>query len=305
MLDKQQSIRSTALKGDTQSGSPRTGGAANQSVCLDPKWRLGERRFGSINWLGMRTLYLREVRRFLKVAIQTVLAPLVSTLLFLFVFMQAFGETRAPINGVAYIEFLAPGLVMMAILSNAFANSSSSLIIGKVQGSIIDVLMPPLSASELTVAFVAGAATRGLVVGGGAAVSSAAFMAFTDTPMQIHNLIVIIYFLLTGALMFAMLGVISGIWAEKFDQTSAIQNFIITPLTFLSGTFYAVSSLPEPFFLMSRLNPVFYIIDGFRSGFTGVSEIGFIVAFAVTSAINLVLAIACYRMFKSGWRLKS
>src|SRR5690606_20064712 len=174
----------------------------------------------------------------------------------------AFGAARADIHGVPYIEFLAPGLIMMAVLTNAFANSSSSLIIGKVQGSIVDVLMPPLSAAELTVAFVAGAAARGLLVGVVTALTSAVFMAWSASPMSLSVPWAAIYFSVAAAFMFGMLGVIGGVWAEKFDQLAAVTNFIITPLTFLSGTFYAIRSLPEPFYTISLVNPVFYLIDG-------------------------------------------
>ncbi|MEM9898913.1 MAG: ABC transporter permease [Pseudomonadota bacterium] len=279
-----------------------TGGAADG---IGPKLAFGSPRFGSINVLGVWTLYQKEVRRFLKVAFQTVVAPVISTLLFLFVFMQAFGANRGPIAGVPYIEFLAPGLIMMAILTNGFANSSSSLIISKVQGSIVDVLTPPLSPFELTVAFVMGAATRGLLVGIVTAVTSALFMATTSTPMGIASMPIIAYFAVSAALMFSMLGVIAGIWAEKFDQLSAVTNFIITPLTFLSGTFYAVRSLPDAFVAFSRANPVFYLIDGFRSGFTGNAEASVLTGIAVTLVVNIVLAYTCYSLFKSGWRLKS
>ncbi len=265
----------------------------------------GERRFGSVNWLGLWTLYLKEVRRFLKVAFQTVIAPVISTLLFLFVFMQAFGEDRAPIDGVPYIAFLAPGLIMMAILANAFANSSSSLIISKVQGSIVDLLTPPVSPSEVAVAFVAGAATRGLLVGVVTAVTSAAFMATTPSPMGVAHPAAVAYFGVSAALMFAMLGVIGGIWAEKFDQLAAITNFIITPLTFLSGTFYAISSLPPAFVAFSRFNPVFYLIDGMRFGFTGRAETDILVGAGAAFSVNVILAFICYRLLKSGWRLKS
>ena len=266
---------------------------------------LGERRFGAVNWLGLRTLYVKEVRRFLKVAFQTVFAPVISTLLFLIVFMQAFGRAGTFVNGVPYIEFLAPGLIMLAILTNAFANSSSSLIIGKVQGSIVDILMPPLSAAELTVAFVAGAATRGLLVGFVTALTSAVFMAFSDTPMGFSAPFVAMYFGLSAALIFAMLGVLGGIWAEKFDQLAAITNFVITPLTFLSGTFYAIGGLPEPFLTFSKFNPVFYLIDGFRYGFTGVSEAPLLVGVLVTLLLMSMLSACCYLLFKSGYRLKS
>lgn len=265
----------------------------------------GERRFGAVNWLGLWTLTVKEVRRFMKVAFQTIFAPVISTLLFLVVFMQAFGQARAAINGVPYIEFLAPGLIMMAILTNAFANSSSSLIIGKVQGSIVDVLMPPLSASELTVAFVAGAAARGLLVGAVTAATSALFMAFSSTPMKLEIVWAAAYFALAAAFMFGMLGVIGGVWADKFDQLSAVTNFVITPLTFLSGTFYAIRGLPEPFLTLSHFNPVFYLIDGFRYGFTGVAEASPLAGVLVTAFINGGLALWCYFLFKSGYKLKS
>lgn len=279
--------------------------AGDAAGSATPAPALGERRFGRVNWLGLRTLYVKEVRRFLKVAFQTVFAPVISTILFLIVFMQAFGADRAPINGVPYIEFLAPGLIMMAILSNAFANASSSLIIGKVQGSIVDVLMPPLSAAELTAAFVLGAATRGLLVGVVTALTSAAFMAFSPSPMRIVDPLAIVYFSVMAALVFGMLGVLGGIWAEKFDQLAALTNFVITPLTFLSGTFYAIASLSEPFHTISRLNPVYYLIDGFRSGFTGRLEAPLGLAVGAPLAIAVALAAACYALFKSGWKLKS
>ncbi len=265
----------------------------------------GERRFGAVNWLGLRTLYVKEVRRFMKVVFQTVLAPVISTLLFLIVFMQAFGRAGTFVNGVPYIEFLAPGLVMLAILTNSFANSSSSLIIGKVQGSIVDMLMPPLSASELTVALVGGAATRGLLVGFVTAVTSAVFMAFSQTPMGLAQPLAAFYFGLSAALMLSMLGVLGGMWAEKFDELAMITNFVITPLTFLSGTFYAINGLPEPFLTISKFNPVFYLIDGFRFGFTGVAEASIAVGVIITLVLNSLLAVTCLRLMRAGYKLKS
>ncbi len=264
----------------------------------------GARRFGAVNWLGLWTLYVKEVRRFLKVGTQTVIAPVVSTLLFLIVFTQAFGASRPAVGGVPFVEFLAPGLMIMAVLTNAFTNSSSSILIGKVQGAIVDVLMPPLSAAELTVAFVAGAATRGLLVGFITAVTSAVFMAAIGAEMRIVSFWPILYFSLTAATIFGMLGVIGGVWAEKFDNLAAISNFIITPLTFLSGTFYSIERLPEPFRAASQFNPVFYLIDGFRSGFTGVAESDLIVGVLMMLGLNVVLAACCYFLFRSGYNLK-
>lgn len=264
----------------------------------------GARRFGAVNWLGLRTLYLKEVRRFMKVATQTIVAPVISTLLFLIVFTQAFGAARPAVGGVPFIAFLTPGLIMMAVLTNAFTNSSSSIMISKVQGSIVDVLMPPLSAAELTVAFVAGAATRGLIVGFITAITSAGFMAFNGAPMSVEALWAVVYFALAAAVMFAMLGVIGGIWADKFDNLAAVTNFVITPLTFLSGTFYSVDRLPEPFRSASLFNPVYYLIDGFRSGFTGHAESDLAVGFALTMALMIVFGWWCYRLFVSGYKLK-
>jgi ABC-2 type transport system permease protein len=265
----------------------------------------GVPRFGAVNWQGLKTLIAKEVRRFMKVAFQTILAPLISTVLFLIVFILAFGAARADIHGVPYAEFLAPGLVMMAVLTNAFANSSSSLIIGKMQGSIVDILMPPLSAAELTISFVAGAAARGLLVGLVTAITCAGFMAFAGAAMHLKEIWAIVYFAFAGALMFGMLGVVGGVWSDKFDQLAAVSNFVITPLTFLSGTFYAIERLPEPFFSISHFNPVFYLIDGFRYGFTGAAEASLLTGVVVSLAINAALAAGCYFLFRSGYKLKS
>ena len=205
----------------TEGTAPASLSGAEKAPLRPAPKAFGERVFGSVNWLGMRTLYMKEVRRFLKVAFQTIFAPVISTLLFLVVFTQAFGADRPAIGGVPFIEFLAPGLIMMSVLTNAFTNSSSSLIISKVQGSIVDVLMPPLSPSELAVAFVAGAATRGLLVGFVTAITSAGFMMANGAPMQISALWAVLYFSVAAALIFAMLGVLGGLWAlvlrSRFD----------------------------------------------------------------------------------------
>lgn len=264
----------------------------------------GERRFGAVNWLGLWTLYMKEVRRFMKVMTQTVVAPVISTLLFLIVFTQAFGASRPAVAGVPFIEFLPPGLIMMAILTNAFTNSSSSIMIGKVQGNIVDVLMPPLSAAELTIAFVAGAATRGLMVGGITALTCAGFMAINDQPMHIAALWAVLYFSTAAALIFAMLGVIGGVWADKFDQMAAITNFVITPLAFLSGTFYSIERLPPIMQLLSHLNPVFYLIDGVRYATIGQSDSSPVVGFAVCLVATSAILTLCWWWFRQGYRLK-
>jgi len=264
----------------------------------------GARRFGTVNWLGLWTLYLKEVRRFMKVVFQTVIAPVIQTLLFLIVFTQAFGSARPDVNGVPFIEFLAPGLIMMAVLTNAFTNSSSSLIIAKVQGSIVDILMPPLSAFELTVALVAGAATRGIMVGLITAVTCAVFMAFNGAPMRIEAFWAILYFSMVAAIIFASLGAIGGIWADKFDQLAAVSNFVITPLTFLSGTFYSIENLPEPFRTISHYNPVYYLIDGFRAGFTGVHEASAVTGVLVTLILAGIFSATAYMLLRIGYKIK-
>ncbi|PQA88438.1 ABC transporter permease [Hyphococcus luteus] len=270
----------------------------------ETRYAFGVRRFGAVNWLGLWTLYVKEVRRFLKVVTQTVVAPVISTLLFLVVFTQAFGGVRPDVNGVPFVEFLAPGLTMMAILTNSFTNSSSSIMISKVQGSIVDVLMPPLSAGELTIAFIAGAATRGLLVGAVTAVTCAAYMALYGAPMAVESLWPILYYAIAASVIFAAVGVIGGIWAEKFDQMAAITNFVITPLTFLSGTFYSVANLPEPFRTISHYNPVYYLIDGFRSGFTGVAEAPLAASIAATVGISALISFAAYLLIRSGYNIK-
>ena len=275
-----------------------------ESNTADTAYAFGARRFGAVNWLGLWTLYVKEVRRFLKVVTQTVVAPVISTLLFLVVFTQAFGGVRPDVNGVPFVAFLAPGLTMMAILTNAFTNSSSSLIIAKVQGSIVDVLMPPLSAGELTVGFTAGAATRGLLVGAITALTCAGYMWLYGAPMAIENIWPILYYAVMASVIFAAIGLIGGIWAEKFDQLAAITNFVITPLTFLSGTFYSVENLPEPFRTISHFNPVYYLIDGFRSGFTGVAEAPLFASIIATLSITMLFVAAAYLLIRSGYKIK-
>lgn len=289
---------------DMETGATQPTPKSTQTNFVDLAKGQGLRRFGSVNWLGLWTFYKKEVQRFLKVAFQTVLAPVVTTLLYLVVFTQAFGDARPAVNGVSFIVFLAPGLTMMAILNNAFSNSSSSLIIGKIQGSIIDILMAPLSAAELTVGYTVGAATRGLLVGFITALTAAGYMAFS-TPLPINNLFAIIYFSVSASVMFGLIGIVGGVWAEKFDQLAAITNFIIMPLTFLSGTFYPISRLPEPFLTITTFNPIFMLIDGFRYGFTGHAEASVLTSTLVILVINIILAFVCYRLLKSGWRIKS
>ncbi|WP_439632910.1 ABC transporter permease [Glycocaulis sp.] len=258
------------------------------------------RVMGAVNWLGLWTLYKKEVRRFLKVSFQTVAAPVATTLLYMMVFSLAIGVTREAPGGFPFVVFLGPGLIMMGLLNNAFANSSSSLIVAKVQGNTVDFLMPPLSAGELAAAFIGGAITRGVLV---AAASAAVIIPFASLPVA--HFWAIAFFGVGAAAMLGMAGVIAGVWAEKFDHLAVITNFIIMPLTFLSGTFYSISILPEPFQTISHFNPFFYLIDGFRYGFIGYADGNIAIGVAVTLVMNAVLVVACYGVLRSGWRLRT
>ena len=258
------------------------------------------RRYDGINWVGMWTLYLREVRRFWKVGAQTVAAPVVTTLLYMLVFVVALAGTRPPLHGTPFAEFVAPGLIMMAIMNNAFANASSSLIQAKIMGTATDFLTPPLSPLELTIGFSLGAATRGLVVG---LVTALCVLPFAK--LGVASIAAIAWFGLTASLVMGMAGVLAGLWSEKFDHLSAVQNFVVMPMTFLSGAFYLVERLPEPFATISHYNPFFYLIDGFRSGFIGHAESNIWIGVALTGVLTLVLAVVCWLVFRSGWRLKS
>lgn len=257
------------------------------------------RHFGLVNWMGLATLYKKEVRRFMKVAPQTLLAPIISNLLYMTVFVLAFAEQRAG-GADEFIAFLAPGLVMLGILNNAAANSSSSLMTGKLMGSIVDVLMPPLSYIELALGYIGGAVTRGLLV----AVSTALALSLF-TPMIPVKIWAVLYFSLSAALMMGMVGVLAGIWAEKFDQLAVVNQFIILPLSFLSGTFYHIDILPPLFYNISLANPLFYLIDGFRYGFLGTADGNIMIGGALIAIINVVLFFVCLKVFKSGWRIKA
>lgn len=263
---------------------------------------LGARTIGAVNWIGLWTLYLRETRRFMKVWAQTLAAPAVTTILFMIIFTLALGGEGRHIAGLPYAQFLAPGLIVMAMLQNAFANTSSSILIAKVQGNIVDTLMPPLSALELTIGFVAGGITRGLAVGMSVGL---AFVLMPGVPMTVSHIWPILYFSVAACTMLALVGVFTGVWAEKFDHAAAITNFVIAPLSLLSGTFYSIERLSTSWQVFSHLNPFFYMIDGFRYGFIGTGDSDLMVGLAYTLGINLVLTFAVYRVFKTGYRLKA
>ena len=251
-----------------------------------------------MNWMGLRTLYKKEVRRFMRVAPQTLLAPIISNLLYMTVFVLAFAALRP--DPSAFMAFLAPGLVMLGILNNAAANSSSSIMTGKMMGSITDVLMPPLSTTELALGWIGGAATRGILV---AIVTALALSIFT--PMIPAHLWAVLYFGLSASVMMAMVGVLSGIWAEKFDQLAVVNQFIILPLSFLSGTFYRIDVLPPLFQDLIMLNPLFYLIDGFRYGFTGELDGNLQIGVVFIGVLNIALFTTVWLVLRAGWRIKS
>ena len=248
----------------------------------------------------MWTLYVKEVRRFAKVATQTVIAPVVTTLLFLAIFALALGGATREVGGVPFAQFLAPGLVMMAMVQNAFANTSSSLLISKIQGNIVDVVMPPLSAGELTLAFAAGGVTRGMAVGLAVALAMAVFV-----PMEVQHPFLVLFHAFAASLMLSLVGLLAGIWAEKFDQMAAITNFVITPFAFLSGTFYSVERLPEFWRVAAHFDPFFYMIDGFRYGFIGHADASLALGAAVLIAADILLWALVYAWFRRGYKLKA
>jgi ABC-2 type transport system permease protein len=258
------------------------------------------REYRGANWEGLKTLYLREVRRFWKVGTQTLLAPVVTALLYMMVFVVAVRGARPPIEGVPFAAFIAPGLIMMQVLANAFSNSSSSLLQAKMNGLMSDFLTPPLSPTEQVAAFALGAATRGIVVG---AVTALAVLPFAS--LHIVHLWAVIYFGLGASLIMGLLGIMAAIWSVKFDHIAAVSNFIIMPMTFLSGTFYLVSSLPEPFRTASKFNPFFYLIAGFRYGFIAQADGSILVGVISTAVLTAVLWAVCHWMFASGYRLKT
>ena len=261
---------------------------------------LEPRAFGAINWRGLWTLYAKEVRRFLKVYTQTLLAPVITSLLFLAIFNLALGRAVPVIDGISFIEFLTPGLIMMMIAQNGFANTSSSILIAKIQGNIVDVLMPPIGPAELMLAYVASGLTRGVMVGIVTLMAMYFFVSIT-----IHHFGVVIFFTLAASLMMSILGIIAGLWAEKFDHIAAITNFIVTPLSFLSGTFYSIERLPETFQTLALLNPLFYMIDGFRYGFIDRADASLWAGASVLIAVNVILWVVTARMLSSGYKLKA
>ncbi len=261
---------------------------------------LGVRRFGHVNWLGLYTLAAREVMRFTNVWTQTLLAPLVTAGLFLMIFTIAIGPGRGEVMGVPFMTFLAPGILMMTVIQNAFANTSSSVVVSKVQGNIVDTLMPPLSATELVLGYLAGGIARGVLVA--VTIALGLWLVLGLVPAAP---LVALGFVILGSAFMGALGLLAGVFANKFDQMAAITNFIVTPLAFLSGTFYSVDALPPVLDRVIHWNPVFYLIDGLRFGMIGVSDSSPVLGLAVSVCATLLAATAVWAMFKTGYRLKA
>jgi ABC-2 type transport system permease protein len=259
-----------------------------------------------INGIGLWSLYMKEVRRFLKVQTQTIWAPAVTTLLFLVIFSVALGRGGREVLGANFPTFVAPGLIAMAMMQNAFANSSFSLLAGKIQGTIIDLLMPPLSEGELMGGIVGAAITRAVAVG---FVVAGAMLLYPGVSLAMAAPWAVVWFGLMGAVMLSLLGLLASVWAEKFDHNAAVTNFVIAPLAMLSGTFYIIDRLAPAFQAVSRANPFFYVISGFRYGFLGQSDIGDSAAVMVAGIglllFNALLALGTYKLLKSGWKIKN
>lgn len=255
----------------------------------------------NVNWGGLRTLYIKEVRRFFKVQLQTVWAPAVTTLLYLVIFTVALGGVKREVLGAPFADFIAPGLIMMGMLNASFANSSFSLLVGKIQGTIVDYLMPPLSHGELLAGMVAAAMTRAALVG---VVVWGAMALWPGVNVGVRHFEAVLIFGVLGSAMLAFLGVLTSIWAEKFDHNAAVTNFVVAPLALLSGTFYSVDRLAPTFQAISHLNPFFYAISGFRYGFLGQSDSPLVIGALVLFAIDFALGLTCYFVLRSGWKLK-
>ena len=267
---------------------------------IENKYKIYEKKFGYVNWIGFFTLYKKEVLRFLIVGIQTILSPLISALLFLLVLSLAIGNERGEVLGYPFITFLAPGLIAMQIIQQAFSHSSSTIMIGKIQGNIVDILYAPLTAAEITLAINLAACTRCAII---ALVSIIIFSFIID--LEFNNFFYIFIFMFLGSFILSSIGIVIGLWADKFDNMSSATNFIIVPLSFLSGTFYSIERLPEILQKVSHWNPFFFIIDGFRQGFltTGNSSIKFGLFYLII--LSCLSWFTAYILFKKGYKIKS
>jgi ABC-2 type transport system permease protein len=269
-------------------------------VEITTKYKIGTRRFGTINWIGAWTLYKKEVLRFLAVWVQTIFSPIITSLLFLLVLALAIGNERGEVLGVPFIIFLAPGLIAMQVIQQAFSHSASSFMIKKIDGSIVDILYAPLSAGEVTIAIILSAVTRSVMI---AIISIITFYFIID--IKIADLFTLAVFTFLSSLILGATGMIAGLWAEKFDQMATVTNFIIVPLSFLSGTFYTVEKLPVLLQSISKINPFFYMIDGFRYSFIGKADGSIIFGMIYLSILSILLLLISYKLFKNGYKIKS
>ena len=258
------------------------------------------RDLGSFNWLGVRTHITKEIYRFFKVGLQTLIAPAATTLMFLAIFTLALGRNVQVVAGIPFVEFLAPGLIIMAIIQNSYANTVSSVMISKIQGNIVDMLMPPLSPGEFITGFVLGGVARGVLVAFFVAMAMWIFV-----PLKIYNVWFIVFYAIAASSVLSMVGLLTGIIAEKFDHQASINNFIITPLSFLSGTFYSIERLPGVWQDIATANPFFYMIDGFRYGFIGHADASLTHGIIILLGLNICLWILCHYLVSIGYKLKS
>ena len=269
-------------------------------VEISKKYKIGKRRFGLINWIGAWTLYKKEVLRFLIVWIQTIFSPLISSLLFLLVLSLAIGSERGEVLGVPFITFLAPGLISMQVIQQSFSHSSSSFMIGKIQGNIVDILYAPLSPAEVTISISLAAVTRSILI---ALVTIITFKFIIN--LQITNYFLLIVFTLLSSFILGNIGIIAGLWAEKFDHMATVTNFVIVPLSFLSGTFYSIERLPDFLQMISKVNPFFYMIDGFRYSFIGSADGSIKIGLVYLTILSFVSWFVTYLLYKKGYKIKS
>jgi len=268
-------------------------------VELENKYQIGVRKFGLVNWIGFWSLYKKETLRFLIVWIQTIFSPIITSLLFLVVLSIAIGTDRGEVLGVSFVSFLAPGLIAMQIVQQSFSHSSSSIMIGKIQGNIVDILYAPLSPSEVTLATILAACTRSFII---VFISILVFYFIVD--LKFYNFFYIFIFTFLGSFILGAVGFIAGLWAEKFDHMATVTNFFIVPLSFLSGTFYSINRLPDILHTISKTNPFFYIIDGFRYGFLGVADGSIAVGLSYLTVLSFISWFAAYILYKKGYKIK-
>ena len=269
-------------------------------VEITKKYKIGTRRFGLINWVGAWTLYQKEVLRFLMVWAQTLFSPLISSLLFLLVLSLAIGNERGDVLGVSFISFLAPGLISMQVIQQSFSHSSSSFMIGKIQGNIVDLLYAPLSAAEVTIAVSLASVTRAVMI---AIISIITFMLIIE--IQITNYLALIAFTFLSSFILGNVGIIAGLWSEKFDNMATVTNFVIIPLSFLSGTFYSIERLPGLLKTISEFNPFFYMIDGFRYSFIGQADGSITIGLVYLTILSFASWFITYLLYKNGYKIKS